>query len=40
MIVKRYADFCIKNGRKWCVLRNNVDISSEYGSQNTTDIQE
>ena len=32
VIVKRYADFCIKNGRNWCVLRNNVDVSAEYGN--------
>ena len=32
VIVNRYAEFCIKNNKKWCVLLNGQDISGQYGT--------
>lgn len=33
VIVQRYADFCKKNDRQWCVIKNGEDISAVYGQE-------
>lgn len=39
VIVQRYVNFCVKNDRIWSVLRNNVDISKEYGKIEAEEMQ-